>query len=236
MNPFSTNGLWWIPGKRKKLNGNLMYDPDTGGKLELQGLFQSYKDSLNKAGKGEGDWHSPDIILGYGNNGKKYTLYLCFQREMHGPVFSAPLTTSIYHVYYIIEGHHFVRGDWIAFDEIIVRFNHLEMWLNITEVKITDKIDGTLIITSRKLNPITIKLKTYEIQIYLNSFLSLKHDITCNKYHINELAYIKIKPDKPQKLESYSNGILYLLKTFFSLGFGRNVLINEFIGRNNKCR
>lgn len=120
-------GLFWLPEyPENKVTGSLTYSPEEGITLELIGFLGETKNSI--------EFFEPQIINGFTTNGKKITLYKCYESNRSR---SFPgMETSIIHSNYLFVGAHFTSENEIAFDKIAIRIKNLDEWLGISGFRI----------------------------------------------------------------------------------------------------
>ena len=237
MKPFSMTGFWWLPGKEdSRLNGVLKYSPQEGGTLELHGTFQKFKEAFNTVGMA-GKSYAPDIILGVGHNGKKYTLLFNHQISMNSRLFNEELTITTYRIKYIIENQHFLRKNWLTFDEFSIRFNHLERWLGITGIT-RDWEDKEFWVNLKYKQPEIIKFNLNDQKIKIGNSINIKetHENNKNHFQLDEIVTIDMKSRRKIHLIDANFGILYMLQTFFSLGVGTSLQVNHLSAKRKENR
>jgi hypothetical protein len=160
MKNFEVKGVWWLPqSSNNQVAGILKYDPKIGATLELIG-------TLNKNNKGH------EIVLGVGSNNKLITLHNCFEKTRN--ITSTGLNTSSIHANYVFVGdRHYEKTSSLKFHKAIIRFQHLDEWLN--------KSEGFKIDSNHLSNEITINYKLPEaINVEINNNISLKLNPVAN--------------------------------------------------------
>ena len=116
---FEYRGLWWLPSApNKKISGTLSFSKEDGAYLDLDGAFKDINELPS--------FSHFEIILGTTLNGKKITLYRCY--EVRSDI-SATLR-SLFSASYLFVGHHFLADDQINFSRIFVNYSYLVEWVN----------------------------------------------------------------------------------------------------------
>lgn len=147
MNKFEYKGFWWLPCKTDDANvyaGSIKYDPKKGTYLDILGDFgQDFNKTIEK-----------NIILGKTENGKKFSLYKCFQKSVyHNSEFG---TIKTYYCQYAFKGIYFNSETSIIFKELNYRFSNLDEWTWFNNIKIIPDHDT---------NEITVKFKPSEDEL-----------------------------------------------------------------------
>lgn len=208
---FEYNGIWWLPGKSKKqISGTLRFTPDEGAILNLIGSFKDIKD-IN-------EMLEPEIILGVSSNGKKITLYKCFETKssLNFPGFQ----TSSFYANMVFIGTHFQNSEDIKFKSISVHYSHLDEWVNISGFDIDIKHLG-------KEKEVIIKYKLPEpfqaeisdgLKISINFQASLPPlSVVQKEATIKQKTEIKIETSEDKSFEDYIK-IMYHIQNFLTLG------------------
>lgn len=115
---FEADGLFWLPeNEDDQVAGRIIFDPSSGGRLELIGNFADI----------EGDELSDQNVLIHGVAGRRYlTLRNCFHR---GYTTEYPgVRRDRYDTGTILAGHLFAVDDPMTFSEITFSTNNLLAW------------------------------------------------------------------------------------------------------------
>ncbi|MCR4409922.1 MAG: hypothetical protein QHH43_05290 [Candidatus Saccharicenans sp.] len=224
METFEYKGIWWLPDKpHDKIPGFLKYDPKEGGSLELIGNLNSLSDFKSLS--------APVIILGETVEGKKVTLYKCFEksRELNFP----GQIRSLFFINVIFIGCHFQKEEDILFDEISINFSNLEEWVGLGGIKSrkTDKPNGHLKKEYYIEPPQEIAVKLEKTDIYINFSYNCK--FTGYSLNLKQTTFIKIKPKNPISIIEYFNGIIRNIQDFLTLAMGKAVYPMLMTGKSN---
>jgi hypothetical protein len=122
-------GLFWLPDEpEKKVPGALIFDPETGGRLRLDGMLGANRSP-------EGYWR----ILGQ-SQAIASTLEHCFVTERGA--LGGTSTWSVGEVYTQV---HFTEGEDVKFDMALVELEDMSSWLNVngTAASTQQRSDGT---------------------------------------------------------------------------------------------
>lgn len=94
--PISRKGYWWLPGlSQNKLFGTLTFSQESGGLLEVVGLFGK---------KSTPQGQQPIIIVGTAEDGMPITLHKCIIASWSDPLVGPGLGKASYHVEWIFDG------------------------------------------------------------------------------------------------------------------------------------
>lgn len=102
-------GIWFLPGNEKnadeQITGSLTFSRESGGVLELLGNLDEFKSSHKN--------HNPELIFGFTADGKRITLYRCFE---YSRSISLPgMEICTYQPSYILIGKHFKNKEELEF-------------------------------------------------------------------------------------------------------------------------
>lgn len=112
-------GRFWLPGDpENKVHGSLVFDPETGGRLRLDGLLGI---------DGRSDGH--ERILGQSQASGGYTLERCLETSRKGSISSSPTGVSEWHVGEVFTNIHFSESEDLEFDTILVDLEDMSSWL-----------------------------------------------------------------------------------------------------------
>lgn len=175
-------GYFHLPEKSdNEVFGTLSFDQHVGVVLELAGSL---------TGKMNQGVFRPEIILGNTLDGKKITLYKCFENNRH--LSSPGFISSKYSAMYLFLGAHFSDLSNMKFSEVYFQFNNLDEWLDISGFNIDDSTYQT-----------DKKLKIYfkhpeKIYFKLNEEIDFGFSFTHSDFNIDAFQ-------KKVHLEQYSN-------------------------------
>lgn len=120
MKSFRETGYFWLPEfPEKKIAGELAFNPDTGGTIEVFGVF----DDVEKI-----DLFSERITIhGLSQSGKNYSLFKCLKVSSSFNFPGIPFAT--YNVHIILKGHLFFDLDAVRLNSFCIYFTNLDDWL-----------------------------------------------------------------------------------------------------------
>lgn len=216
---FEYKGIWWLLDKPKEqVSGTLRFTPDEGAILDLIGSFKDIK-NMNKILK-------PEIILGVSSNGKKITLYKCFETKSSF-TFPGFFQTSSFFANLVFIGAHFQKSEDIKFKSISVHYLHLDEWVNISGFDIKFDIkslwkEKEMIIKYKLPEPFQADISDgFKILINFRatgpSLLFVQKEAT-----IKQKTEIKIETSEDKSFEDYRK-IIYHIQNFLSLGIMESV-------------
>ena len=154
--------MWWFPDKPEtRLSGTLRINPYKTAVLEVIGYFENITDVpiLTRH----------DIILGKTLDGRDVTLYACIEtnRDWNFPGFSR----SSCNIGTVFIGAHFLRKEDQNFKKLLVHYQNLDEWVNISGFQLENKDELVI----RYKPPEVISVRPYEdwtISLEFHSTLS----------------------------------------------------------------
>ncbi|MGV2803410.1 hypothetical protein GNF85_06905 [Clostridium perfringens] len=214
MNNIEYKGVWWLPGNSKNyIIGILSFNSDEGVYLELIGQLDSY-DKYN-------------IILGRTSDGRKITLYKCFEvNKTHNS--NGFVTTRVF-ANIIFEGVHFNSDDDIKFSEISCHYSNLDEWAWMQGPSINvekNKINITHEVPIKKSVQVNEK---YDVEIYPDTEISPRC-IVQKEASIIQKIYLKVVNKELDSFEEHISQLRHL-QNFISLGVGKPIIPIDIIGK-----
>ena len=229
MESFEYAGFWWLPDNPKKqISGTLKFNFREGITLDLVGSFKEMQD-LGKS-------LEPKIILGFTSNGKKITLYNCYEIHSHMSLPGFLSTSFIASVAFV--GHHFEKEESILFNSLSLNYSHLEEWTRITGFQmrmVTDTSDHLVKHEVSYVFPEKVETKVNDIKISFDYNFSDSGD-RIKEYKLEQTTFIKIEPPTPLHFNDYLSNICYHLQNFLSLGAGKAIYPLIIKGKNENCK
>lgn len=234
MEEFKYEGLWWLPeDPSTKISGTLIYDPKTGGRLELIGTFKTFEDlkHFNK----ESLSSSLIIILGLSVEGKSITLYKCFETSFS---LSFPgVARSAFFVNIIFIGCHFNREEDIMLDEVSINYSNLREWAGISGFTRNTEFDQNdhlkkISISYEYPSAISSKLEMGSIHLdfHFNSTSELSY-----AFNYEQMTFFKIVPNTPHNLIWFLDEVMNNLRDFVSLAIGQASYPNIILSKSKSC-
>lgn len=203
---FEYEGIWWLPADPKKqISGTLKFNPYKGATLDLIGSF--------KDARGIKDLSAPEIILGISSNGKKITLYRCYETKSS---LSVPgLHISSYYIDTIFMGVHFQKVEDIRFRNLSIHYSNLDEWSNISgfNIEFTDGMHIDYKPPKSVQATINDDLKIFiDVSVTYPTMSVVQKEAT-----IKQETYIRIEPSKEKTLKECLK-IMQHIQNFLSLG------------------
>jgi hypothetical protein len=203
-------GIWYLPenenNEAEHITGNLTFSKDNGCDLTLLGTLDEFRNSdIN---------HEPEFILGFTSDGKKITLFRCFEysRSMSFP----GIETCTYQPLYILIGKHFKNTEELEFYSIKARFKNLDLWLGKFGFKNISYSNYNLLIDYESPKPINFKINdTLNGKINFNLSAPLNRNIL--KATIEQNAELEIESQIKKPFFEILNDLMYF-QNFLTLG------------------
>lgn len=206
---FEYKGIWFLPEKPEgQICGILKFTPDDGAILDLIGSFKDIAE-INKM-------LSPKIILGISSNGKKITLYNCFENKSN---FSFPgFQTCSFYVDIVFVGAHFQKTEDVRFKSLSIHYSNLDEWVNISGFDIKQSLAEKEAIIKYKLpEPFQANIND-DLKILLNtSATGPSWSLVQKEAAIKQKSEIKIEPSNDMSFENYRK-MMNQIQNFLSLG------------------
>lgn len=209
INEFEFKSDWWLPADlSNRIPGTLRFSPGEGATLDLIG---SFKDMQHL-----GEALDPEIILGETTNGKKVTLYKCF--ETRSSMSLPGRITSVLHANYVFVGVHFPNPESILFKDMSVRYLYLDEWVRKSGFSIELPTgEATESITVRYSLPQPIQIATNaQGKISLNFSANIPMPSVTESI-MKQKVEIKIETEG-EKQFWYFKTLIYQLQNFLCLG------------------
>ncbi len=224
---FELKGRWWLPeSPENEVPGELIYSPEDGVRLELQGDLHV---------PGDGEFHPPifrnaGIILGITLKGKEVSLLDCTQHKGNvtlGETRVIPQTA--FRCKYAFIGYHFASSESVRFQEIRVRFTQLDDWFdqnpfhfeqsnNFSDVNLTYNAPESCQVT---------------VGEYTISFISVGPSLnrpSAGEFSISQKAWIKITSINYERNYQEFLPVIRRIQDFLTLGVGIPVFPIEMEG------
>jgi hypothetical protein len=204
-------GIWFLPenenNEQEHITGNLTFSKDNGCDLALLGtLLDEFSDS-NKN-------QDPEFILGLTSDGKRITLYKCFE---YTRTISLPgIETSTYQPSYIFIGKHFRNNEELEFYGIKARFKNLDLWLGKFGFKKISYSNYNLVIDYQSPEPISFKIN-HILNGKINFNLSAPLNRNILKATIEQKAELEIESQIKKPFFEILNDLMYF-QNFLTLG------------------
>lgn len=212
-------GIWWLPdGEKHTISGILNYNLIEGASLELIGTLP-YTDP-----------RKIEIIHGIGSDGKKITLYNCFQTNRCDHKRSGVSSSSIY-ANLIFVGIHFEHQNDIKFSEISFHCSNLNewAWMDGFDIDIDDSRKNGIKVEYTLPPPIVANVSAGYEFVFHPIASTPEICIVQNEAIIRQKIYVKIKNKHLQSFEEHFKKIRHM-RNFISLGVGKAVGILDIFG------
>lgn len=225
-NDFESTGEWWLPEDPGiTVSGIINFNQKEGGKLELIGSFEKVVDDLPSL-------KPRDIILGFSTEGKKITLWRCYNTG--SSITQSGLSTTQFHVQFIFVGHHFPTQEDIYFNEILIEYSNINEWVTtrIPKSKIHNFKDHQSIEIKYNYPPVSsIVLNNFSI-ILLQDYYSR---FSSDEMIFKEKTFFIIKTNQNTSIEIFIYTYNYHLQNLLSLLRGKPISTNKVIGRTESA-
>lgn len=203
-------GIWFLPENENNevehISGNLTFSKDNGSFLTLLGALEEHRNSDLS--------HDPEFILGLTSDGKKITLFKCFEysRTMNFP----GMQTCKYLPLYILIGKHFKKREELEFYSIKASFKNLDLWLGKYGFKNISYLNYNLLVEYESPEPINFKINdTLSGIIKFNLSTPLNRNIL--KATIEQNAELTIESQIKKPFFDILNDLMYF-QNFLTLG------------------
>lgn len=203
-------GIWFLPenenNEKEHITGNLTFSKDNGCDLSLLGTLDEFKNSDID--------HNPEFILGLTSDGKRITLYRCFE---YSRTINLPgMETCTYQPLYILIGKHFKNKEELEFYSIKARFKNLDLWLGKFGFKNINFSNNNLLIDYQLPSRINFKINdTLNGKINFNLSAPLNRNIL--KATIEQTAELEIESQIKKPFSEILNDLM-CFQNFLTLG------------------
>lgn len=227
MEEFEHHGIWWLPEQPdKKVSGTLKFHPVGDTSLELIGSFKDVTE-LNV-------FQQPNIILGLTSDGKKVTLYECYESKSSLSMPGFLKTSFIVSVVFL--GHHFERKENIVFDSLSLNYSHLDEWVGISgfQQKLDTNSEGHLSrleISYSYPQKVEAQLKDFTISVDYQFAMSG----ALSEFKLKQTTFLKIETPEPTHFGDYMD-TCYHVQNFLSLAVGRAVYPLSIKAKTKGCQ
>ncbi len=227
MGKFEHHGIWWLPEKSdKQVSGTLKFHPEEDTSLELIGSFKDISE-LNVVQK-------PEIILGLTSNGKKVTLYKCYESQSSLSMPGFLKTSFVVSVVFI--GHQFERKEDIVFDSLSLNYSNLNEWVGISgfHQQLNTNPEGHLHKAEISYSyPQKVEAKLENFNISLDYHFAMSGAFS--EFKLEQTTFLKIEIHEPTHFDGYMD-ICYDNQNFLSLAMGRAVYPLSIKAKTEGCQ
>jgi len=227
MDNFEYSGIWWLPEKPdKQVSGTLKFYSGENTSLQLIGAFKDITE-INVV-------KNHDIILGLTSEGKKITLFKCFEHQsvIHVPGF---ISTSFF-VSVVFEGHQFNKTEDIVFDSVLLHYNNLNEWAGIYgfQHQPNKNTEGPHPLAEMSyLKPQKVEVKLEKFSVSIDFQFTQKGGFSEIKWE--QTTFFKIETYEPTNFEGYMS-LCYNIQNFLSLAMGSAALPLTMIAKTKECQ
>lgn len=213
-------GEWWfLEQPEKRFQGKLTFTPEEGSFLEIVS-FQSKTEFQEE----------PELILGASVDGKKITLYKCFQtnKKSHWGEINSDKITFFCSFGFI--GTHFEKADQINFKEVSMRYSYLDEWVDQSGFELIHEFQEFEIKYKRP-EPFLLEInENLKVQIGFEvSYPTFSHPQI--EVSMVQKAWITFYPSAPKTLDEYLK-IIFNMTNFLTLSMSVPAYPTLIEGRN----
>lgn len=193
MTPFEYVGQWWLPETPETTCcGTLRFDGTNTPELKVLGPLRPMA-----RGIGGSDPFTPDIILGFTENGKEVTLYGCY--ETHTGLSFPGIPTFTYIANYAIVGSHFTSKDKVLFEKFWIRHDRLIEWAQLAVFKDQFDWEGESLrrinVTWRPPEPFEVTVAGWEVR-FAHGFQQRGDRL--EQYSLEHQIRLEVTPAEPK--------------------------------------
>lgn len=227
MEEFEYHGIWWLPEQPdRKVSGTLRFYPVDNTSLDLVGSFKDVTE-LNV-------FQQPNIILGLTSDGKKVTLYECYESKSSLSMPGFLKTSFIVSVVFL--GHHFERKENIVFDSLSLNYSHLDEWVGISgfQQKLDTNSEGHLSrleISYSYPQKVEAQLKDFTISVDYQFAMSG----ALSEFKLKQTTFLKIETPEPTHFGDCMD-TCYHVQNFLSLAVRRAVYPLSIKAKTRGCQ
>ncbi len=224
LDAFEYHGLWWIPeAPQHRIAGVLSYTPGRPARLDLIGQLPrpvSPPDERGERSISFGPLGRPRV-LGMSTEGKKFTLEGCSAESI---TLSAPgIPTESFSPQCILEGELYERDSPIQFDELALRYTHLDAWTHVNgfHVALRDEQVKAVDVRYEAPQPIVAAGEDFEFEIGFDWSMT-PPSASAASFQLTQHAAIRVRFRKAVVLDELL-GYVYQFRNFLGLAVGRPV-------------
>lgn len=222
-------GKWWIPtNPDNRVTGVLTIHTNTSANLELDGSFPEVEIFEKDGNKRviSSKIERIDLVLGYGLNGKKYSLNNCdYSGGQLG--FFHGITTQNFHVSIIFEGIHFSNKNEIKMHDVSASLNYLNAWMNPKTITWKNESDDD-VIRGKRIENHKIELND---SINLNLRTNTHFHGSLTQITLEQRNYIDISSKEPIEFYLFME-LIFHFQEFLSLIMLNPAFVTEIYADN----
>jgi len=221
--PFEYVGQWWLPESPKaECYGTLRFDGTNSPELKLLGSLRP----LAGRGIGGGEPFTPDIILGFTENGKAVTLYRC--HETNSTLSYPGIPTVTYIATYAIVGSHLPAQDKLRFEKFWIRYDRLVEWTHLTGFTRELDMEGDVLrgITVDWHAPAPHEVTIAGWQVKFTYGFQQRGD-RLEHFNLEHRIALEVKPPEPKSIEGFLGEFAYHYRNFVTLGLGTPIYTTD---------
>lgn len=221
-------GIWWLPQKEtQQFRGKLTVSQGKSGKLTFS-TFELHTLELPE--------YKTDLIVGYSTDGKKVTMYKCYQTNHRTKLVNngASVEEFTFIASFVFVGTHFTSIGDINFKNLNVRYTNIDNWANISGFRthLPKKFTPNTSIAIRYRLPKKVKLTSVTDFEILVSFSYSNFNLTPTTHaEIAQKSWIEFLPKTSRNMEEYLK-IIRTMQNFLSLIMTKPTFPIEIEGQN----
>ncbi len=217
MEPFSAQGIWWLPGQpERRASGSLTFANDSGVRLSLVGTLEEEGVESIEARPLEPAIQDAELISGLTVDGKLLSLFDCTNI---GRRWSVPgLTADEWQARVLFLGGHFEDVTEMAFDRAFVGFSYLADWLGGFHPELEWDASGAVPAYKMRYSvPDSVSAETTAGRISSAYSFATSGDLL-TEITAQQVPSLEIKLVKPMTLNELMDGLIRPLQNFLTLG------------------
>ena len=206
-------GIWWLPQKEtQQFRGKLTVSQGKSGKLTFS-TFELHTLEFPE--------DKTELIIGCSTDGKKVTLYKCYQTNHSTKLVNngASVEEFTFISSFVFVGIHFTSVGDINFKNLNVRYKNIDNWANISgfRTRIPKKFTPNTSLAIRYRLPKKVKLTSVKDFEIIVGFSYSNFDLTPTTHaEITQESWIEFLPKASRNMEEYLE-IIRTMQNFLSL-------------------
>ena len=229
MNALPSQGRFWIPeAKDKVVRGELSFDPESGGRLDVpEDTAFAHRD-----GPADAEAASQRLIHGTLEDGRDVTLHECYNSQLRFHLGNSGVPGTSWYVSTLFLGRHLEDPDAPVFGALQMELPHLAAWAEVEGLSVepapTNSDSGHQYLVRIPLGLHDL-LKSEARRVYV-SYATGQHS-TRDEVSFSLAANLSIQVQNPMALPSMLDSLVYPLEAFFSFCVGVPLAYTSLLAR-----